>query len=448
LTTAGRFTRRDFGKLMGVAGAAVAAPVLAAGTPAGAQTLSAARALAAARSARSARAAGAAAVTRSWRVTGTSATSLNGFDAAIKSFMQARDIPSASLAVTRKGKLIAARGYTWAAGTAAATAPTSLFRIASLTKPITATAVLRLVQDGRLKLTDRVTDLLDLAPAAAKLADPRLPEITVLRLLQHLGGWDQAITQDPMFSDFRIAGQLGVALPVRQADIIRYNSGLPLDHAPGTTYAYANYGYLLLGRIIEKVSGLGYPAYVQQKVLTPAKIKRMKQGKALVKAAGEVPFYSQYTGTTVYDASAARVASPYGSFNLENMDSHGGWLASAVDLTRFAQIYDGSFSVLNSTSISHAFAKPEIGINSDGWYYGCGWQVRPVTGGRNTWHNGSLPGTYSLLVRRFDGIGWAVLFDQRDDPSAKSYDDIDPLLEDTANKVKTWPTKDLSGTYF
>lgn len=417
------FSRRDFGKLVGAGGLAVGGL---AGCSEGNVTV------------------GTRAAARAWRVTGPNVPALGGFDSALKAFMQARNISCGSLAVTRKGKLVLARGYTWSSDAALKTQPTSLFRIASISKPFTSAAVMRLVQDGKLKLTDRLTDLLPLGAGG----DPRLRQITVLRLLQHLGGWDRDLTPDPMFRDFVISERLGVPLPVRRSDIMRYATGLKLDHDPGKAYAYSNYGYLLLGRIIEKAGGKGYSAYVQEKVLNPLKIKRMRLGRTLTRAAGEVPYSSQDTGKTVFDASGKTVPAAYGGFNLENMDAHGGWLASAVDLTRFAHVYDGGTQVLNSASISRTFGKPEVGMNGDGWWYGCGWQVRPVTGGRNTWHTGSLPGTFTLMVRRFDGLSWAVLFDQRDDPSGKNYGDIDPALHKAADAVRTWPAGDLSGNYF
>ncbi|GAA0233690.1 hypothetical protein GCM10009527_032700 [Actinomadura nitritigenes] len=428
-------TRRDFGKAAGLAGLGAAAPALLAGCSSG-------------ESARSAQAAAAAqaAATRSWRVTGTALAGLGSFDATMKSFMQARNIPSGQLAVVRKGKLVLSRGYTWSSSTAFTTQPTSPFRLASLSKPVTATAVLRLVQDGKLKLTDRAATLLGLSTAA----DPRLKDVTVLRLLQHLGGWDRDISPDPMFRDAVIAKALGIPLPVKQANIMKYTSAHKLDHAPGTKYAYSNYGFMLLGRIIERVTGQSYASYVQKAVLTPRAIKRMKLGHTLSKASGEVHYYSGYTGPTVFDNTGTKVAYPYGAFNLENMDAHGGWLGTAMDLTRFAGIYDGGTSVLTAASIKRAFAKPETGINSSGWYYGCGWMVRPVTGGTgmNTWHDGSLAGTSTLLVRRNDGLAWAALFDQRQEGSAPSYSDIDPALHKAANAVKTWPTGDLTSKYF
>ncbi|MBC6457909.1 beta-lactamase family protein [Actinomadura sp. HBU206391] len=394
----------------------------------------------------------AAAVQRTWRISGAAGAGLSGFDTAVKTVMQARSIPCGSLAVMRNGKLLLARGYTWSDDASLSVQPTSLFRIASLSKAVTATAVMRLVQDGKLSLATPVTQLLTLTPPDGQSADPRLSQVTVRRLLQHLGGWDRSITADPTYRDREIATQLGVPLPITKADMIRFGTGLKMDHAPGTTYAYSNYGYLLLGQIIEMVSGTTYADYVQQEVLTPLSISRMRPGRSLRSGAapGEVPYYSQYTGKSVFDAAGTTVPNPYGSFNLENRTAVGGWLASAVDYARFATIFDGKTTVLNGTSVSTMFAKPETGLNADGYYYGFGWNVRDVSGGRNTWHDGSLPGTTTLVTRRFDGITWALLFDQRDDASGLgyTYNDFSQPLHQAANAVTTWPTGDLSGLYF
>ncbi|MGI5167046.1 serine hydrolase domain-containing protein [Spirillospora sp. CA-253888] len=424
-----RPTRRDFGRFAGVAGLGAAAPALLGGCSGGT---------------REAGAAGAAAAAPTWRTTGTALAGLGSFDATMKKFMQERAISAGQVAVVRKGRLLLARGYSWSGAATPAVQPTSPFRIASVSKPITATAVLKLIQDGRLRPTDRVATLLGLSTAA----DPRLRDVTVLRLLQHLGGWDRNMSFDAMFRDLQISRGLGVPLPVSKANIMKYASGFKLDHAPGTTYAYSNYGYLLLGRIVEKASGMSYGAYVQQKVLAPRGIKRMRLGRTLVKAPGEVPYLSANTGTTVFDGSGKRVPYPYGAFNLDNMDAHGGWLGTAVDLVRFAGIYDAPSAVLNAASIKQAFAKPATGVNPSGYYYGAGWLVRPVTGGLNTWHDGSLSGTTALLVRRFDGLTWAALFNKRQEGAGTSYGEIDGLLHKAAAAVRTWPTGNLYPKYF
>jgi CubicO group peptidase (beta-lactamase class C family) len=392
---------------------------------------------------------------RAWTATGAYNPNLGSFDNALQSFMQARHIPCGSLAVTKDSRLVYARGYHWDGYTVDPVNPDSLFRIASLTKPLTSMAVMRLVQEGRLQLTDRLTRLLVL-PAPL---DPRLNDITLLELLQHQGGWNRDLAYDPMFVDLALAFLMGLTLPVSQQDIInfmttRYN----LDFTPGTMYNYSNYGYLLLGRIIEAVTGQSYANYMQTQVFAPLGISRIVLGRTEFeyRQPGEVPYFTtlDYNGGLYPNVRRADRASnamgPYGGeFNLENMDSHGGFLASAVDLARFATAFDptGLYPVLTSATVETIFAVPSIGANPDGSWYGCGWFVRPAGSGINTWHDGRLTGTCTLMVRRFDGLNWVVLFDQRDDPSGLNYGSIDGALHAAANAVTNWPGGDLFPDY-
>jgi CubicO group peptidase (beta-lactamase class C family) len=417
-------TRRNLGKLA-VATGAVAAAGTAVGTSVG-------------------RPADAAAT---WKTTGTAVSALAGFDNQMKAFMQARGVSAGQLAVTYKGRLVLARGYSTVSSLEVQ--PTSLFRIASVSKSITAAAIMKLVQDGKLSLSTPVTKILTITPPAGQVRDTRWSSITIKRLLQHLGGWDRDLSGDPNFKDATISRALGVPMELRHADVIKYMAGQKLNFTPGSKAVYSNFGYLLAGRVIEKVSGLSYAAYVQQKLLAPLKIRRMALGWSIARHAGELPYESQYTGRTVLDNSGATVAAPYGTFSMRIQDANGGWIASAPDLVRWAKMFDAGSSVLNSTSLNAIWAKPETGI-SNGWYYGLGWQVRPTAGGtgRNTWHTGSLPGNYSLLVRTYSGMSWAVLFNRRDDASGKSYADIDQSMWTAANGVRSWPTHDYFAKYF
>jgi CubicO group peptidase (beta-lactamase class C family) len=383
-----------------------------------------------------------------WKTTGTTVSALAGFDNQMKAFMQARGVTAGQLAVTYKGRLVLARGYS--TSTALTVQPTSLFRVASLTKSFTAAAIVKLVQDGKLSLSTPVANIIDITPATGLTRDPRWSTITLWKLLQHIGGWDRDVSGDPLAKDAIISRTLGVPMELQHADVIKYMAGQKLDFNPGTKVAYSNFGYLLAGRVIEKVTGLPYATYVQQKMLTPLKITRMAQGYTIAKHSGETSYESQYSVPTVLDMSGKRVAAPYGSFSMRLHDANGGWISSAPDLVRWAKMFDAPTSVLNSTSLSKFWSKPSTGVNSDGWYYGLGWQVRPVTGGtgRNTWHTGSLPGTFTIVVRTSGGMSWAALFNRRDDASGKSYGDIDAALWTAANGVKTWPTNDLFPKYF
>ncbi|HPC60684.1 MAG TPA: serine hydrolase domain-containing protein [Verrucomicrobiota bacterium] len=382
------------------------------------------------------------------------------FDREVEAFMAERKVPGGALAVVRDRKLVHARGYGWGdRERQEPVIPGALFRIASISKPFTSAAIFKLIEGGRLQLETPVFDLLQIEPFLEKNAkpDPRLRTVTIRQCLQHTGGWDRAISSDPMFQSQKIARALDVPSPARQADIIRYVFGRPLNFDPGTRYAYSNFGYCVLGRVIEKVSGLSYEQYVRRELLKPMGIGSMRLGASLehLRAAGEVKYYTPRNrkGRSVFAGSPGRVPVPYGTFCLEAMDSHGGWLASAIDLARFAAALDAppAENCLRDESRRALYAPPpapvsrETGGSLAAHYYACGWGVRPVgrEGKANYWHAGSLPGTYTLLVRRWDGLSWAVLFNQRSEDNKTPDGAIDAALHRAADAVAEWPDQDL-----
>ncbi|SDJ44829.1 serine hydrolase domain-containing protein [Nonomuraea jiangxiensis] len=381
--------------------------------------------------------------------TGVVPPQLAGFDQAVQKWIAERGITCAQLAVAKRGKILLARGYGsyTRAGVTTPVQPTSLFRIASLSKNITAAAVARLAQDGRLDLGTPVTELLGLSPKA----DPRLADVTPWRLLQHSGGWDRNVSIDQLFADATISAVLDEPLPVGLDDIIAYTTSRRLDFAPGSRVAYSNYGYLLLGRIIEKVTGQSYESYVRQTLLSPLRITRLQLGRSLAARAWptEVTYDSKDTRKTVLNDDGAGVPRPYGGFNLENQLSNGRWVASAVDLVKWGFVFDAPGPVLDSTSLSRTFAVPETGVGSGGSWYGLGWYVRRNTlGSLNTWHNGSLSGTWSYLARILDGISYCAIFNRRAEEGSPEFDSIDPVLYAAATSVTSWPTTDLTPDYF
>jgi N-acyl-D-amino-acid deacylase len=390
--------------------------------------------------------------------TGEAFADLAPFDELMLGFVRDQQIPGAQLAVSSEERLVYARGFGVAdRGQQRPVQPTDLFRIASISKPITAVATLQLIERNKLEFATRVWELLGLPEPA----DARCKRITVRHLLQHTGGWDRDKSFDPMFESARIAQALGVAQPVTPKDIIRYMATQPLDFEPGTRDAYSNFGYCLLGRVIEHVTGAAYEEVVPHEVLAPLGIRRMRLGRTAQakRAATEVTYYVErdHRGNPVPGLTRTGVPLPYGAWSLEAMDSHGGWLASAPDLVRFASAFDvpAACRILKPASIAAMFARPDgrAGFEANGLprqvYYACGWNVRTL--GRdnriNTWHTGHLDGTSTLLVRRFDGRNWAVLFNTHTTPGGKRVAlVIDPLLHRAADRVRRWPDVDLFRT--
>src|SRR5262249_9111164 len=151
----------------------------------------------------------------------------------------------------------------------------SLFRLASVSKTITQIAILTLVDQGKLRLEDRAFRVLNaLQPPAGSNWDSRLADITVMPLLKHQGGLGRS-RMEPMFLPWsrKAAEALGAPEPATCETIIRFMIGRPLDYAPGSRTIYSNFGYCVLGRIIERTSGRPYEEYVQAAVLRPAGIR-------------------------------------------------------------------------------------------------------------------------------------------------------------------------------
>lgn len=389
-------------------------------------------------------------IKRKWRISGPPSDSLWTFDRAMKNFMQLHNIPAGALAVTGAGKLLLAHGYTWDAETVPETGPDALFRIASLSKPLTAAAVLRLAQDGRLELGDRLVDWLAIEPAA----QTRLEELTLLQLLQHLGGWDRQATFDPLFYDVQIARRLGVSLPVAIADILAFMSDQPLQQQPGSSFRYSHFGYLLLGKVIEAAAGASYAQAMDSLVFAPLSASGLLLGQSQLeqRAENEVLYSSLFQAPSVLEPNRPMTAAPYGSFRMENLEAAAGWLGSSVALARYLASFsnpEGSV-LLEPGSIETMFAPPSIGAMPGGQYYGCGWFVRDAPQSPVAWHGGSLAGTTALMVERWDGLGWVALFNQSDDerdPAGSTYMDIGWMLQDAARAVEDWPAEDQFGLF-
>ena len=386
-------------------------------------------------------------------MTGTAVPELASFDRVITDLMKRWGIPGGAIAVVKDGRLVLARGYGYSDLDAkTSVAADALFRIASVSKPVTAAAVLKLAEQGKLDLDAKAFALLPgLTPPAGSTVDPRLGDITIRQLLSHLGGWDRSVSYDPMFRATQIADALGTPRPASVESVIRYMRGQPLDFTPGDRYAYSNFGYAVLGRIIEQVSGQSYGAYVTDAVLRPAGVTRMRLGRSLLadRAPGEVRYYDGGGTTSSVFASGGAVPWPYGGFNIEAMDAHGGWIASAVDLARFITAVDGLPTrpdVLRPETIQTMIARPPRAWDASALHYGAGWLVRPQQG--NWWHDGSLPGTSALIVRTGTGLAWAVLFNARSMVSGSTFEqEVDPAVWQAVAQVATWPSHDLFAQY-
>jgi len=390
-------------------------------------------------------------------VTGPFLPGLDHADATMLALMEKYECPGAQLAVTYRGRLVLARGYGFAdRDTHSPVRPESLFRLASLSKLITSTAILTLVEQHKLRLDDPAFTLLpQFRPLPGAKTDPRLATITVRQLLHHTGGWDRGASGDPMFKSAVIAAATGTRPPASAEAIIRYMLGQPLDFDPGSKFVYSNFGYNVLGRLIETISGQSYSAYVQAHVFAPAGIRQMRLGhsRAADRAPGEVTYYGfagETSARSVFAAPGSPVSPPYGAFNLEAMDSHGGWLGNTIDYVRLIAALDGMRppALLTPASLVELTARPAppVSVNAP-VYYGAGIDIRPVRGsaptGANWWHGGALPGTITYQVRRADGWSWAAFFNSRPRDSGAFSSEIDRSVNASLTKIPPPQSGDL-----
>src|SRR6476660_8816240 len=210
-------------------------------------------------------------------MTGTYVPELQGVDTLLQNFMVGKPIPGGTIAITHNDQVIYERGIGYS--DAAHTLPmqeTALMRLASVSKPVTATAIQQLAKDGQLNLNAKVFNisgnggLLNVTPYNGTLGDSRLRDITVEELLEHKGGWNRDTAGDLAFRDVQIATALGVSSPPGIANTARYILSQPLPFTPGPTSNYPNIGYMFLGMVVEAASGQAYESYVDSHVLAPA----------------------------------------------------------------------------------------------------------------------------------------------------------------------------------
>ncbi len=235
--------------------------------------------------------------------TGIPVPSMTDCDNEATQFMNDFAIPGMTMAIARKGKLVYMRAF----GNAnlaqnEPTQPYHMFRIASVSKPITSIAIMKLMEEGKINMNDKVFGPGSLLENhayfnGANITDQRTYDITVQHLLEHSGGWDnsQDCTPtptspypwhaghcDPIGFPLHVTETMGTSNPVAEQDLVKFLLEKNLGFAPGTSYQYSNIGYLTLGVIIEEISGMSYEDYLKTEIFEPIGICDMHLGKNLL----------------------------------------------------------------------------------------------------------------------------------------------------------------------
>lgn len=287
-------------------------------------------------------------------------------DKAVAAEMQRQKIPGVAVAVIQNGKVVKEKGY----GTAnlefniPVTAET-VFKIGSVSKPLIAVGVMRLVEEGKIGLDDPVSKYFKDAPATWK-------DVTIRHLLSHTSG---IIREAPGFDPFKVQADY---------DVIATAFGSPLVFAPGEKYQYCNVGYFSLAEIIARVSGKPWPQYLEETIFRPNKMAatRVTSNTDIIsKRAGGYAL----TNGKLFNAESYRALRPSGAFysNLKDLINWNLGLESG--------------SPIKPETLRTMWEPFKL---NDGKFapYGFGWSIGTVRGKKRVGHGGSLSGFRSDLA--------------------------------------------------
>lgn len=316
-------------------------------------------------------------------------------DSVANKWMTTYGMPGLSLAVSRNGKLVYQKGYgVEDPETGEKVTTSSQFRIASVSKLITSVAVMKLLEEDKISLDQKVFGASGILGTTYGTQPYKtyVTDVTVNDLLHHtIGGWGQ--NSDPAFFDINLD---------ENAVIDWTLNNQALTSAPGSKFDYSNFGYMLLTKIIEKVSGKTYVQYCNDEIWnkTGAKSSFIAGSKLADRRTDEVKYVGQ----------GSDIPYVYG-MNLDRARGAMGWLSTPSDLLRFATAVDSSATRPDILSLStiQTMVTPTANSSGFGFRFGCGWAVE---NGEWFWW-GTLPGTFAILYRNANGICIAATANSR-----------------------------------
>jgi CubicO group peptidase (beta-lactamase class C family) len=300
------------------------------------------------------------------------------FDAAIKLHTLDAGSRDVSAAVVFEGQVV----HTFAASTSKSSRQVNVdtsFRIASISKILTAVTVLKLVEQGQLELDEPIVGLIA-DSLGVPLADERARNITIRQLLSHTSGISNFLK---IFFDAGTYDQMGM---------LKVALGETLASEPGSTFKYGNVSYVLLGKAIERATGLSYQDATRQLVLAPLGLQSFR-----------------LVGTYDFGPTDALHAVSGGRTYMEQLGAAGGWVATATDVATLLDSLDPQSPSLHIISAKYMelMKLPATPVPVGPlWDYGLG--LRLFVSGE--WgHSGSIENVHSMAVHRPDGLTVSVL---------------------------------------
>ncbi|KAL3123470.1 hypothetical protein niasHT_004642 [Heterodera trifolii] len=348
----------------------------------------------------------------------------------VERFMRELDIPGLSVAISRDEQLKYAAGFGFGnVRKRREVTPNEQFRIGSVSKPITAAAVLLLVDKGSLELERHVfgpkNSIFGNEFARQKPYGKWVTDITVRHLLEHTsGGWNNVDTDPAWLEPDKGTVELIEKVLAEQ----------PLIAQPGKAWIYSNFGYQLLGHIIERIAGMEYEQFVKRYIWQRIGVKDIQVARPSLseKSRREVLYYmggGNRVGFNPYDLLPPRRIGPWG-----------GWIASPIELLRLMAHLDGFKrrpDLLSDWAIRE-WAKPTEASNET---YGLGWSLNIM--GFNGWqHDGRMPGSASMLVRLDNGLEMAVVVN-KEYSDRDFFHELGYILHHIGNNCDWWKDRSI-----
>ena len=360
-------------------------------------------------------------------------------DTLIEDFMKTWQLKGVSVAICKDEKLVYAKGFGYAdAETAEKTTPHHLFRVASVSKLITAVAIMKLVEEGKLSLSEKVFGEEGILNEYKQIKDKRALGIEVQHLLTHTSGWKNKFRTDPMFIPLEISEAMKTKPPINLDLITQFMLSQKMLAEAGTVFDYSNFGYCLLGRIIERKTGIDYESYLKGNIFNFLGIREIQLSKNYKKNKQplEVSYYEHQgvKSRPAFDGTQEQISRPYG-IDIETLAAAGGWAATSRDLLKLLNVIDGfpqRKDFLSAQTIG--LMTKQDSLRTIGWR----------TCKEDIWlRTGSLVGTQAVLARQKDGTNWIFVTNTSSWRAHRFSYDITLLMKKALSKKISWKKEDL-----
>ena len=358
----------------------------------------------------------------------------------IHRWMDRNAIRGVQVAIMKDQKLVYCKGLGWADKENNIEAEAgNIFRIASASKLITAIGIMKLVDDGKLKLTDKAFGPEGILPEFTNLGDKRIKDITVRQLLDHTAGFSRR-RGDPMFRTADIIKWEHLDDVPSTDQLIDFQLKMKLRDKPGRSSQYSNIGYLMLSRIIEKVSGEDYESYLQKNVLIPAGCYDMHLANNYYeeKYPNEVKYYGSSPKDKIYayDGSGEKKLREYGGNNIRGLMGAGAWVSSAAELMRLVASVDGKPGIPDIISEKSVKEMKRIRSKKD---FALGW-ARYYTKERALVRTGTMSGTSAFIELKEKGLSFVIITNTSHYTGPRFTNSLISMMHSAMKLVPEWDT--------